>query len=230
MPDEIKKWRGVQRAALLAKRQAVAPAERQRWNASITQLLTELFPLLQGTIVGFYWPFKGEFDPRFAIHRLRMRGTMAALPEVERKGAPLKFREWWPGVKVTKGVFDLPVPCGSAVVTPQTLLIPPVGFDLKGYRLGYGGGYFDRTLAAMQPQPLKIGVAFELSRIPTIGPQPHDVPMDLIVTEAGIHCAGDNGLQRAPDARGAVEFAVARIAERKRTYPPCGEDDRRSGR
>jgi 5-formyltetrahydrofolate cyclo-ligase len=216
MPDEIKKWRAAQRAVLLTKRQAVTPAERQQWDASITQLLTELFPVLQAMIVGFYWPFKREFDPRFVIHWLRMGGATAALPEVQRKGAPLKFREWWPGMRMTKGVFDLPVPDGSSVVVPQALLIPPVGFDLKGYRLGYGGGYFDRTLAGMQPQPLKVGVAFELSRIPTIYPQPHDVPMDLIVTEAGIHCAGENGLQCAADPRGAVEFAVARILERKR--------------
>jgi 5-formyltetrahydrofolate cyclo-ligase len=216
MPDEVKEWRAAQRAALLTKRQAVAPAERQQWNASITQLLTELFPILQEMIIGFYWPFKGEFDPRFAIHSLRMSGATAALPEVERKGAPLKFREWWPGVRVTKGVFDLPVPDGTAVVAPQALFIPPVGFDSKGYRLGYGGGYFDRTLAAMQPQPLKIGVAFELSRIPTIRPHPHDIPMDLIVTEAGIHCAREDGLQRAADTRGAAEFAAARILERKK--------------
>ena len=219
IPDEIKKWRKAQRAALLMKRQAAAQEERQQWSASITRLLTELFPVLQGMIVSFYWPFQGEFDPRFAISRLRMGGTTVALPEVERKAAPLKFREWWPGVAVTKGVFDLPVPDGTAAVAPQALLIPPVGFDSKGYRLGYGGGYFDRTLAVMQPQPLKIGVAFELSRIPTIRPQPHDVPMDLIVTEAGIHCVRENGLERVDDSCDALEFASARILEQKSTQP-----------
>ena len=94
-----------------------------------------------------------------------------------------------------------------------------MGFDSKGYRLGYGGGYFDRTLAVMQPQPLKIGVAFELSRIPTIRPQPHDVPMDLIVTEAGIHCVRENGLERVDDSCDALEFASARILEQKSTQP-----------
>jgi 5,10-methenyltetrahydrofolate synthetase len=89
---------------------------------------------------------------------------------------------------------------GTQAVTPGALLIPPIGFDAQGYRLGYGGGYFDRTLASLDPQPLKIGVAFELSRIETIRPQPHDIPMDFIVTEAGIHRVGPGGLQRVERA------------------------------
>ena len=101
--------------------------------------------------------------------------------------SPLQFREWWRGALMTRGVFDLPVPDGTELLTPQALLIPPVGFDAQGYRLCYGGGYFDRTLAALDPQPLKIGVAFELSRMPTIRPQAHDIAMDCIVTEAALY-------------------------------------------
>ena len=83
----------------------------------------------------------------------------------------------------------MPIPQTEAVV-PDVLLMPPVGFDADGYRLGYGGGFFDRTLAAAAPHPLKIGLAREASRIDTIHPQPHDVPMDFVVTERGIHeCA-----------------------------------------
>ncbi len=70
------------------------------------------------------------------------------------------------------------------------MLIPLVGFDAQGYRLGYGGGYFDRTLAALSPRPRTIGVGFELGRLATIDPQPHDIPFDIIVTEAGIFPAG----------------------------------------
>jgi 5,10-methenyltetrahydrofolate synthetase len=172
----------------------VDPAQRQVWNEAITELLLALLPDMQSACVSFYWPFEGEFDPRFAIRRWRERGARAALPVVVRKGAPLEFREWWPGAPMKRGVFDLPIPDGTPVVTPDVALIPPVGFDDEGYRLGYGGGYFDRTLAALACPPLKVGVAFELSRIPTIRPQPHDIPMDCIVTEAGVHRAGARGL------------------------------------
>jgi len=215
MADSIKQWRKARREEILSRRVSVAPEERRAWNEAITAALLEGFPLLQQAVVGFYWPFKGEFDPRFAIHGLRKGGARAALPEVVQKGAPLRFREWWPGVGTTKGVFDLPVPTGTEVLVPQALLIPPIGFDAHGYRLGYGGGYFDRTLAALEPQPLKIGVAFELSRMPSIQPQPHDIPMDFIVTENGIHVAGPAGLELARDRTQVAALANAIAAERK---------------
>lgn len=196
IPDDIRQWRREKRLELLAQRMAVPADLHGRWSDAITSLLLEGFPVRQGSVVSFYWPFKGEFDPRFAIHRLRQAGVRAALPVVLKKDSALEFREWWPGVATHKGVFDLPVPDGTDILRPDVLLIPPVGFDAQGYRLGYGGGYFDRTLAAMPHQPQKIGVAFELSRMPTIQPQPHDIAMDFIVTEAGIHRVGTDGLRR----------------------------------
>ena len=120
-------------------------------------------------------------------------GARLGLPVVVQKGAPLQFREWWPGVSMRAGVLGLPVPNGTACLTPQVLLVPLLGFDTMGYR-GLGGGYFDRTLAALDPQPLKIGVGFELSRMSNMHPQPHDVPMDFIVTEAGVHRMETGGL------------------------------------
>ena len=229
MPDRIKLWRKEQRSELLARRVAVARERQQAWTEAITASLLEGFPLLQSSVVGFYWPFQGEFDPRFAIRRLREAGARAALPVVLQKGAPLQFREWWPGVSTTKGAFNLPVPDGSEVLTPQALLVPPIGFDLHGYRLGYGGGYFDRTLAAMTPQPLKIGVAFELSRIPTIQPQAHDIPMDFIVTEAGIHHVGPAGLELVTDRARILELVSTIVAERKRVARAGGRPSREQG-
>lgn len=213
-PAELAQWRKAQRAALLEKRQAVAKADHLRWSASITQWLVQGFPALNAMIVGMYWPFKSEFDPRFAAHEFRMRGAVTALPVVLQKGAPLEFREWRPGVAVSKGVFDLPVPEGTAVVQPHALLIPPVGFDTKGFRLGYGGGYFDRTLATLRPCPVKIGVAFELSRLATIHPQPHDIPMDFIVTEAGIYRVTPDGLQFTSDPADAGDALLRMCRER----------------
>ena len=194
MPEQVAAWRKARRGEMLAQRRAVAQPVRQAWNERMTALLTTGFPLLREMAVGFYWPFQGEFDPRFAISRWRKQGAVAALPVVTQKGSPLEFREWWPGVATRRGVFDLPVPEGTALLRPQALLIPPIGFDAQGYRLGYGGGYFDRTLSALSPQPLKIAVAFELSRIDTIHPQPHDIPMDFVVTEKGIHAVTAGGL------------------------------------
>src|SRR5262245_60469899 len=213
--DDIKQWRKAQRAELVARRQAAGEDDRRRWSQDITQSLVAGFPLLQWMTVGFYWPIQGEFDPRFAVRELRRHGAKAALPVVVQKGAPLEFREWWPGVTVTQGVFGLPVPEGSSIVRPQAALIPPVGFDPQGYRLGYGGGYFDRTLASLSPQPLKIAVAFELSRIATIWPQAHDIPMDFVITEAGIHRAGTGGLERIDDPRDAAEAAAGIMLERE---------------
>ena len=185
IPDDVRQWRKAERARLLALREAMAADERRAHNETITRRLIDGFPQLAGMTVGFYWPLRGEFDARVAMLHFRKLGARTALPVVVQKGAPLQFRLWWPGAPTTVGVYDLPVP-ETEVVVPQALLMPPIGFDAQCYRLGYGGGFFDRTLAAMSPQPLKIGVAFELSRMATIRPQPHDIPMDLVITERGI--------------------------------------------
>ena len=103
---------------------------------------------------------------------------------VDKKG-PLEYRAWRPGEPLVDGVWNIPVPERGAVVTPRVVLAPLVGFDPECYRLGYGGGYFDRTLAALGPQPLAIGIGFAIQELETIHPQPFDVPMDLIVTETG---------------------------------------------
>ena len=212
--EELKQWRKATRNELLARRAAVpVPLHRER-NEIMTTRLVSGFPMLSRMIVSFYWPFQGEFDPRFAIRPFREGGATAALPVVVEKRAPLQFREWWPGVATTKGVFDLPVPEGTRVVVPEALLIPPVGFDARGYRLGYGGGYFDHTLAMITPQPLKIGVAFELSRLETIYPQPYDIPLDFIVTERCIYHNAQGGLEPLATAGRAAELAAQLLASR----------------
>jgi hypothetical protein len=128
-------------------------------------------------------------------------------------------------VATSKGVFDLPVPEGTRVVVPQALLIPPVGFDARGYRLGYGGGYFDRTLAEMTPQPLKIGVAFEMSRLESIHPQTYDIPLDFFVTERCIYRNAPAGLEAISDAGQVAELAAVLLASRYPagafSSPPC---------
>ncbi|HXQ30958.1 MAG TPA: 5-formyltetrahydrofolate cyclo-ligase [Steroidobacteraceae bacterium] len=195
LTPELARWRKAERQTLIARRMAAPPAEHVRWSAAIESQLRAAFPFGGGWVVGLCWPFQAEFDARpFATH-LRSLGARLALPMVIAKGCPLEFREWWPGVLMASGVYDLPVPDGTVALVPDALLVPPVGIGQQGDRLGYGGGFFDRTLAALDPRPLTVAHAFELSRIPTTHPQPHDVLMDFVVTEAGIQAAVPGGLE-----------------------------------
>ena len=158
-------------------------AERAADSEAITAALVQVLPSCPGTLIGCYWPFKGEYDPRPLARFLHANGTRLVLPVIVEKAKPVIFREWWPGVSMTHGVWNIPVPEAGDPVAPDVLLVPLVGFDRQGYRLGYGGGYYDRTLVAPPAKPQAIGVGFELSRITTIHPQLHDIAMDLIVTE-----------------------------------------------
>ena len=182
--DAVKRWRRAERERLLALRQGLPAADRRRWGEQIDAALRALLAARPG-IIGVYWPFRAEFDPRPLIHWAVAAGRGLALPVVVDKKGPLEYRAWRPGEPLVDGVWNIPVPENRAVVTPRVVLAPLVGFDRASYRLGYGGGYFDRTLAALSPRPLAIGVGFEFQQLATIHPQSFDVPMDLIVTETG---------------------------------------------
>ena len=136
--------------------------------------------------IGLYWPFRSEYDPREAAKHFWESGATLALPEVVEKHQPLCFREWWPDAPMKPGAYDIPVPAGTHCIQPEALIVPMVGFDQKGFRLGYGSGYFDRTLAVYPVQPLTIGVAFELQRLENVHPRLHDIAMQYVVTEAGV--------------------------------------------
>jgi 5-formyltetrahydrofolate cyclo-ligase len=187
--DEIRHWRREQRANLIARRQAIPQDERRRLQTLVLERVEQCFPDLANALVGFYWPIRGEIGLHGLVRRLVEQGARAALPVVVEKGQPLEFRAWRPGDPLERGVWNIPVPATREVVRPTALLVPLVGFDVQGYRLGYGGGYYDRTLAAMSPKPLAIGIGSELGRLLTIHPQPHDIPMDAIVTETGVATA-----------------------------------------
>lgn len=200
---DISAWRKAQREHWIAWRSAVPEAQRAAWGAGMTASLCAMLPAPQKAVIGFCWPFKSEFDARFAVHHWRGLGAMAALPEVTGKGQPLRFSRWWPGAPMTRGVYDIPIPDGTAVVLPDIAIVPMNACDGRGYRLGYGGGYFDRTLAALERRVIAIGVTYDGCRLPSIFPQEHDIPMDFIVTEAGIYSAGGEPL-RLLDTAAAV--------------------------
>jgi 5,10-methenyltetrahydrofolate synthetase len=182
---DVARWRKAERERLLADRRHLSVAERQRLAQAVAGHLDTLLGEVAGLTISGWWPIKGELDLRPWLAGLVARGAVAALPVVAEKGRPLVFRRWSAGDRMVRGFWNIPVPADGAEVHPDVILAPVVGFDGDAFRLGYGGGYFDRTLAALVPRPRAIGIGLESARIPTIYPQPHDIPMTAIVTEAG---------------------------------------------
>jgi len=184
--EDLATWRKSERERLIAARMAMPAGAHRAASAAIGRLLSAHFMPASPGLVGCYWPFRREFNGLPIMRRVIALGGEVALPVVVRPRHPLEFRRWTPKTRMAKGVWDIPHPAEGPPVHPTTLLIPLVGFDQGRYRLGYGAGYYDRTLAAFPHRPETWGVGFELGRIKTIDPQTHDIPMDHIVTEAGI--------------------------------------------
>lgn len=182
---EILEWRKGERERLLAERRALGTGTRERLDNAIEQYLDDMLGDPHGKTVGVFWPIKAEPNLRRWMERIHARGAYCALPVVVEKAAPLVFHAWWPGAPMAKGFWGIPVPAEPRSVQPDILLAPMVGFDRHGYRLGYGGGYFDRTLASLSPRPRVIGIAYAFASLPTIHPLPHDIPMDVVITEEG---------------------------------------------
>lgn len=180
-------WRKLQRTNLVTRRVAIAEKEHIYWSAAITLSLQQGFSILKKNTISAYLPIRGEYDPRPAMDYFIRYGATLAIPDVTKKHAPLCFRKWWRGAPMKKGAYGIPVPDNTEQVIIDAALIPMVGFDQQGYRLGYGSGYYDRTLAAANPRPLVIGIAFEMFRLDSVHPQAHDIPMDFIITEASIY-------------------------------------------
>jgi 5-formyltetrahydrofolate cyclo-ligase len=183
---ELRAWRRARRADLATARAALDAGARVRASAAIQAHLRALFADRRAGIVAVYWPIGSEFDIRPFVEQLRAQGVTPALPVVIEKQQPLEFRIWNADEPLAQGAFDLAYPAAGPAVLPDALVIPLLGFDAAGSRLGHGAGYYDRTLATLQPKPLSVGVGFECGRLATIYPQPYDIPMDAIVTEAGV--------------------------------------------
>jgi 5-formyltetrahydrofolate cyclo-ligase len=183
--EEVRPWRRAERERLIEARVATVQEIRARWTRAIIETLEPMLRESEGPI-SFYWPFRGEPDLRPLMRVLDDEGVKLALPVVVEPKQPLVFRPWHAGSKMELGVWNIPVPATKEEVVPRLLLAPVVGFTPDFYRLGYGGGYFDRTLAKLGAGHAAIGVGFEMARLATIYPQPHDIKMRHVVTEQGI--------------------------------------------
>jgi len=179
----IMAWRREQRAALIGARQSMSTAAHRDASHTIGERLRTLIDAVHPPVLAGYWPIRREFNPLPLLRDCVANGVQVALPVIRVKNEPLEFRLWTPGAPMKVGIYDIPYPNEGSVTRPDALLIPMVGFDAVGYRLGYGGGYYDRTVASLLPRPCLIGIAFELARIDSIRPLAHDIRMDHVVTE-----------------------------------------------
>ncbi|MEZ5810598.1 MAG: 5-formyltetrahydrofolate cyclo-ligase [Rhizobiaceae bacterium] len=178
---DVARWRKGERQRLIAARLAVPVSRRAAVAKQIIATLDQLVDPGAGPVIGLYWPFRGELDLRGWMRTMSDKGAQVALPVVVEKARPLVFRRWSPQCKMERGVWNIPIPADDQRVIPDIVIAPLVGVDPAGYRLGYGGGFYDRTLAALNNDPLVIGCGHPVARIDTIFPLPHDVPMNRVL-------------------------------------------------
>lgn len=176
------------RQNLIHARESLGAELRDSLCSHIERHLVPLLEQINPTVLGFCWPYRGEADLREIVaHWLACDSKRrAALPVVTGADTPMSFRAWEPATPMVADRYGIPIPASGEFVEPEVVLVPINGFDLQGYRIGYGGGHFDRTLAAMRPRPISVGVGFELGRLASIAPEPHDLPLDWVVTDAGV--------------------------------------------
>jgi 5-formyltetrahydrofolate cyclo-ligase len=179
------------RARCRAKRDAQTP-NRPAAARDLARHVLEAVTIPGGAAVSGYWPMGSEMDPRPLMEALRERGHRLCLPAVEARAVPLSFRAWAPGEALDEAVFGTQEPAaGAAVVTPDVLLVPLLAFDATGHRLGYGGGYYDRTLAGLADrQPTAIGIAFAFQEMAAVPRDEHDWALDWIATEEKVMRCG----------------------------------------
>jgi 5,10-methenyltetrahydrofolate synthetase len=145
-------------------------------------------------VIGAYWPIKGEFDPLPALHRWKEDGELLDEPQLRRIGLPvvdkvhktLTFHAWYPGCPMEEDAYGIPKPKDTEVIVPTLLFVPCVGYGPGGFRLGYGGGFYDRTLATLLPKPFTVGLGYTNGWLPDMESEPHDVPLDALLNDNGV--------------------------------------------
>ena len=167
-------------------------------------------------VIGAYWPIKGEFDPLPALYRWQEdailnedsqsesgsrqepRAQLATesiagrsprkigLPVVDKVHKTLTFHAWYPGCPMEEDAYGIPKPKNTEIIVPTLLFVPCVGYGPGGYRLGYGGGFYDRTLATLQPRPVTVGLGYTNGWLPDLEPEAHDIPLDALLNDNGV--------------------------------------------
>ncbi|MCA3218926.1 MAG: 5-formyltetrahydrofolate cyclo-ligase [Burkholderiales bacterium] len=160
--------------------------ERDKRETVLVNRVARWLKTIPVSRLAFYSPIRGEPDVTRAVTAWLAADASRTLALPLVNGSLLEFRAWRPDTNMTLGTYGIPVPQDTALVQPQVLLIPCLGVDRQRYRLGYGGGYYDRTLAALKVRPVTVGVAFDCGRLRSVGPQPHDVRLDLVITESEV--------------------------------------------
>lgn len=168
------------------------------------------------TVIGAYWPIQGEFDPLPALYRWQEDATLQSfspsntpladvdiaqtatesianrspckigLPVIDKVHKTLTFHAWYPGCPMEEDAYGIPKPKDTEIVAPTLLFVPCVGFGPGGYRLGYGGGFYDRTLAILQPQPTTVGLSYSNGWLPDFTPEAHDIALQAILSDTGV--------------------------------------------
>jgi 5-formyltetrahydrofolate cyclo-ligase len=185
LPIEPSLDKGMLRRSLQAER--LAMVDRHRRAMHLQEVLRVWLLGRTETAIGAYWPIKGEFDALPALYRWSESDPkrQVGLPVIDRETRQLRFHLWFPGCPMEDDAFGIPKPKGTDAFEPTLLLVPCVGYGPGGVRLGYGGGFYDRTLAALQPRPVTVGVGYSHGFIPWLQAEPHDVPLDAILNEDG---------------------------------------------
>jgi len=146
------------------------------------------------TVIGAYWPIKGEFDPLPALHRWKEDGELMeetqrrriGLPVIDKVHKTLTFHAWYPGCQMEEDAYGIPKPKDTELIVPTLLFVPCLGYSAGGYRLGYGGGFYDRTLAALEPRPFTVGLGYTGGFLDDFEPEAHDLPLDAILNDNGV--------------------------------------------
>lgn len=193
MNSDFQRQKAELRAAALAKRDALSDADR-RAGAAFLEASADVAGPVEGKVVSGFWPIRGEIDPRPLMKLLADRGARLALPVVVDR-TRLEFRRWRDGEPLRSASFGLMEPGDDAeVLEPDVMLVPLSVFDDRLERIGYGAGYYDRAisrLAGMGRRPTLIGVAFSCQQAPRVPREPHDEPLDMILTEKDILTRAD---------------------------------------
>jgi 5,10-methenyltetrahydrofolate synthetase len=186
LPLEPTRDKATLRRQLQAER--LAMSDRHERSVHLQEVLRVWLVGRHERSIGAYWPIKGEFDALPALYRWSEAesGRRIGLPVVDRDTKHLRFHVWYPGCPMEEDAYGIPKPKATDEFEPELLLVACVGFGPKGLRLGYGGGFYDRTLADLRPRPFTVGVGFMHGYVPWLQPEPHDVPLDAMLTEEGV--------------------------------------------